>query len=151
MTEGSEPKEKGAPDQAVPDDADWEPTEEDWEARRLKANRATRGGMAAILCLEAFVVLLVPRTIAQTSQGLSGTKTGLLIGLAVLLVGAGFLLRRPWGIGLGSALQVLLAAVIVLVPIFAVVVVFFLGIWGYLLQTRHQLVGTPAGWRMLVS
>ncbi|MEO7263146.1 MAG: hypothetical protein ABI047_18125, partial [Jatrophihabitantaceae bacterium] len=32
------------------------------EAQRLhRANRATRGGLAALLCLEAFVVLLVPR------------------------------------------------------------------------------------------
>jgi hypothetical protein len=130
---------------------DYQPSEDELEARRNKANRATRGGMAAILCLEAFVVLLVPRTIAQTSQGLSGTKTVLLLALAVLLVATGFLLRRAWGIGAGSALQIALAAVTLLVPIFAVVAVFFVAIWGYLLRTRSQLVGTPSGWRMLIS
>jgi hypothetical protein len=126
-------------------------TEEEIEASRVRANRATRGGMAGILCLEAFVVLLVPRTIAQTSEGLSSTKTVLLVTLAALLVAAGFMLRRRWGIGLASVLQLALVAIIALVPIFVVVAAFFIAIWGYLLQTRHQLVGTPSGWRVLVS
>ncbi len=127
------------------------PTEELLAERRRRADRATRGGLAAILCLEAFVVLLVPRAIAQTSTGLTGTKTGLLIGLAVILIATGFVLRRPWGIGLGSGLQLVVVATIALIPPIAVVVVFFLLIWWYLLRTRRQLVGTPAGWRMLVN
>jgi len=128
-----------------------QPTAEELEARRQKANRATRGGLAALLCLEAFVVLLVPRAIAQTSEGVSATKTLLLVALAVVLVGCGFVLRRPWGIGLGSVLQVALAATVVLIPALAVVVVIFLLLWRYLLRTRQQLVGTPSGWRMLIS
>ncbi len=121
------------------------------QERIRRADRATRGGLAALLCLEAFVVLLVPRAIAQTASGLSATKTSLLIGLAVLLVACGFALRRRWGVAAGSALQLLVAATIALIPAIAVVVVFFLLIWWYLLRTRHQLVGTPDGWRMLVS
>jgi hypothetical protein len=132
-----------------PEDA--EPTAEELAERRARANRATRGGMAAILCLEAFVVLLIPRAIAQTSVGLSETKSVVLIAFALVLVAAGFLLRRSWGIALGSALQLALIATIALVPVLAVVVVIFLVLWGYLLQTRHQLVGTPSGWRMLIS
>jgi Protein of unknown function (DUF4233) len=128
-----------------------EPSAEESEARRQRANRATRGVLAGLLCLEAFVVLLVPRAIAQTSAGVSMTKTLLLVGLAVVLVGCGFVLRRPWGIGLGSGLQLVLAATIVLIPVLAVVVVIFLLLWLYVLRTRQQLVGTPSGWRMLIS
>jgi len=128
-----------------------QPTQAELQERRDKANRATRGVLAALLCLEAFVVLLVPRAIAQTSQGLSGTKTLLLLALAVVLVVTGFLLRRRWGIGLASALQVLVAATVVLIPALVVVVVVFLALWAHLLRTRNQLVGTPSGWRMLVS
>jgi hypothetical protein len=119
--------------------------------RIRRADRATRGAAAGLLCLEAFVVLLIPRAIAQTSTGLNTTKTVLLVGLAVLLVACGFLLRRRWGIGAGSALQVLVIAPVALIPVLAVVVVFFLLLWWYLLRTRHQLVGTPSGWRMLIS
>lgn len=119
--------------------------------RRRRADRATRGALAALLCLEAFVVLLVPRAIAQTAQGLSTTSTVLLIGLAVLLVAAGFVLRRPWGIGLGSALQLLVLATVVLIPVLVVVIVLFLLLWWYVLRTRHQVLATPSGWRMLIS
>jgi len=123
----------------------------DQQARRQRADRATRGVLAALLCLEAFVVLLVPRAIAQTSQGVSVTKTLLLVALALVLIGCAFLLRRPWGIALGSVLQVVLSATVLLIPVLAVVVVIFLLLWLYLLRTRRQLVGTPSGWRMLVS
>jgi hypothetical protein len=119
--------------------------------RRRRADRATRGALAALLCLEAFVVLLVPRAIAQTTQGLSTATTLLLVGLAVLLVGAGFVLRRPWGIGLGSALQLLVAATVVLIPVLVVVIALFLLLWWYVLRTRRQLLATPSGWRMLIS
>ena len=122
------------------------------EAQRLqRANRATRGGLAALLCLEAFVVLLVPRGIAQTEEGVSTTKTLLLVGLAVVLVGSAFLLGRRWGIALGSFLQLALAATILLIPAVAVVVVMFVLLWLYLLRTRHTWLGTPRGWRMLVT
>jgi hypothetical protein len=134
-----------------PRDGGVEPREQDLEARRRKANRATRGGLAAILCLEAFVVLLVPRAIAQTSEGLSVPKTAFLVTLAIVLIGTGFLLRRRWGIAVGSVLQVVLASTILLVPSLAIVVLIFTAIWLYLLNTRHQLVGTPSGWRMLIS
>lgn len=119
--------------------------------RTRRADRATRGGLAGLLCLEAFVVLLVPRAIAQTSTGLDSTKTWTLVALAIVLIATGFLLRRPWGIGLGSVLQLVLAMTIVLIPAIAVVILFFLFIWWYLLRTRHQLLGTPSGWRMLIS
>jgi len=122
------------------------------EAQRLqRADRATRGALAAVLCLEAFVVLLVPRGIAQTEEGISGTKTLLLVGLAVVLVGGAFLLARRWGIALGTVLQLALAATIVLLPALAVVVVIFLLLWLYLLRTRRTWLGTRRGWRMLVS
>lgn len=133
------------------DSVDAESTPERQETRRNRANRATRGALAAVLCLEALVVLLVPRAIAQTSTGLSGTKTALLVAFALTLIGTGLLLRRRWGIGLGSALQVVLAATVVLVPVLIVVVVMFAALWLFLLRTRHQVVGTPSGWRMLIS
>jgi hypothetical protein len=149
----TEPDRSGEPElpgeRALP--AEPELTAEEQEARRNKANRATRGGLAGILCLEAFVVLLVPRAIAQTSEGLSGVKIGLLVAFAAVLVATGFLLRRPWGIAVGSVLQLVLAATVLLVPAMIIVVVFFIAIWVYLLRTRHQLVDTPAGWRMLIS
>lgn len=152
MAEAERPSlpDAGQPDGSVPDAEPPDGAVPEAERRR-RIDRATRGAAAGLLCLEGLVVLLIPRAIAQTSTGLDATKTGLLVGLAVVLVGCGFLLRRPWGIGAGSVLQLLVLATVLLIPVLAIVVVFFLLIWWYLLRTRHQLLGTRSGWRMLIS
>ncbi|HEY2985800.1 MAG TPA: DUF4233 domain-containing protein [Jatrophihabitantaceae bacterium] len=134
-----------------PAEAETQPTEEQIAERRVRVNRATRGALAAVLALEAFAVLLVPRAIAQTPTGLGGLKTGLLIGLAAVLVGAAFVQRRRWGIAVGSLVQVPFVAVGVWVHAFLVAGVLFVGVWLYLLNIRHDLVGTPGGPRMLIS
>ena len=128
-----------------------EPTAEQRAERAVRANKATRGALAAILGLEALVVLLVPRAIAFTATGLGGTRTALLIGLAVLMVAAARLLRRPWGIGLGSLLQVAFVLTGIWLAAMFVVAAIFAAIWLYLLNLRRELVGTPGGVRMLVS
>jgi hypothetical protein len=135
----------------APIEVERELTEEELAERKVRANKATRGALAAVLCLEAFAVLLVPRAIAQTSVGLGGTKTGLLIGFAVILVLAGMMLRRPWGIAVGSILHLPLIAMGFWTYAFFVVAALFIGIWLYLLNLRHELLGTPAGWRLLIS
>ena len=96
-------------------------------------------------------MLLVPRAIAYTESGLGGARTGVLIGLAVLMVAAAAQLRRPWGIGIGSALQVAFVLTGVWLVAMFVVGAIFPGIWLYLLNLRHELVGTPGGVRMLLS
>ena len=97
------------------------------------------------------MTLLVPRALAFSDGGLGVTKTVLLVALAVAMIAAAGLVRRPWGIALGSALQVLfllsglwLTALLVIAALFAVV-------WARLLWLRHQLLATPAGWRLLGS
>jgi hypothetical protein len=138
--------EPAAPEQAQHE----EPTPEQRAERAARANKATRGALAGILGLEAVVTLLVPRAIAFTT-GLGLTRTLILVGLAVLMIIAAGLLRRPFGIGVGSALQVLFVLTGILLPAMFVVGVIFAAIWGYLLSLRHELVGTPGGWRLLVS
>ena len=126
-------------------------TEPDLAERRVRANRATRGALAGVLGLEAVVTLLVPRALAFSDGGLGVTRTVLLVVLAVLMIAAAGLLRRPWGIGAGSALQVLfvLTGIWLLVMLFIGAV--FAAVWVRLLVLRRDLVGTPGGWRMLYS
>ena len=119
--------------------------------RRRRADRGTRGALAAVLGLEAVVTLLVPRALAFSDGGLGTGRTVLLVALALLMIAGAGLVRRSWGIGLGSAIQVLfllsgawLIALLIVAALFAVV-------WGRMLWLRHQLLGTPTGWRLLVS
>jgi hypothetical protein len=128
-----------------------EPTEEQRAERAARANRATRGALSAVLGLEALVVLLVPRAIAFTSTGLGGTRAGLLIALAVIMVAAAGLMRRPWGIGVGSALQLPFILTGVWLTAMFIVAAIFATIWLSLLNLRKELVGTPGGIRMLAS
>lgn len=128
-----------------------EPTEEQYAERAARADRATRGALAGVLGLEALVLLLIPRAIAFSSSGLGLTRTLILVGLAVLFILAAAMVRRPYGIALGSGFQVLFVLSGVLLVAMFVVGVVFAAIWGALLRTRHDLVGTPSGWRVLVS
>lgn len=128
-----------------------EPTARQIADRSARANKATRRALAAILMLEALVVLLVPRAIAHTSTGLDSLKTTLLVVLAALMVIAGALLRRSWGIAVGSVLQLALIATGLLTAAMLVLGLAFAGIWLYLLKLRHELVGTPGGLKMLGS
>jgi hypothetical protein len=128
-----------------------EATAEQIAERAQRADKATRRALAAILGLEALVVLLVPRAIAYTESGLGGTKTALLIALAVLMIAAATTARRPWGIGFGSVLQIGFALTGIWLVAMFVIAAIFVGIWLYLLNLRHELVGTPGGVRMLMS
>jgi hypothetical protein len=128
-----------------------EPTEEQRAERAARANKATRGALAAVLGLEALVVLLVPRAIAFTATGLGGTRAGLLIALAVIMVAAAGLMRRPWGIGLGSVLQLPFILTGIWLTAMFVVAAIFATIWLSLLNLRRELVGTPGGIRMLAA
>lgn len=119
--------------------------------RAHRADRATRGVLAGLLGLEAVVTLLVPRALAFSSGGLGLIRTLLLVALALVMIATAGSVRRPWGIGLGSALQVLFVLVGVWLPAMLIVGAIFLAVWVRVLFLRRGLVGTPGGWRILCS
>ena len=127
-----------------------EPTPEQYAARARRADRASRGALAGVLGLEAVVALLIPRTIAFTT-GLGPVRTGLCIALAVLLVIGAALIRRPWGIGVGSALQVPFFASGILIATMFLIAALFMAVWMRILMFRHEVVGSPGGARMLLG
>lgn len=145
------PGDDNAPETAEPSTTPApQPTAEQIEERARRADVATRRAMAGVLGLEALVVLLVPRAIKFT-VGLGATRTALLIALAVLLIAAAASVRRSWGIGFGSALHVPFVLTGVWVVSMFLVGVVFACIWLYLLNLRHELVGTPGGFALLYS
>jgi hypothetical protein len=109
----------------------------------VRAARALRGAAAGVLVLEGIAVLFVPRGIAQTEGGLGGVRLTLLLVLAVVLVLAGGVQRRPWGVVVGTALQVPLLLTGLLNAAMWFVGGIFVLIWLYLLQVRKELLGHP--------
>jgi Protein of unknown function (DUF4233) len=108
-----------------------------------RAARALRGAAAAVLLLEGIVVLFVPRGIAQSGPGLTGVRLVLLLVLAVLLILASGIQRRPRGLEIGTAMQVPLLLTGLLNGVMWFVGGAFVLIWLYLLQVRKELLGSP--------
>jgi hypothetical protein len=108
----------------------------------VRAGRALNGAAAAVLVLEGIVVLFVPRGIAQSGPGLTGFRLTVLLTLAVLLILASGVQRRPRGLVIGTVLQV----PVVLTGLFSSVLWLIGGIfallWLYLLQLRRELLGS---------
>jgi hypothetical protein len=84
--------------------------------------------LAAILVFEALVVALaIPVAVLADGRGTPAAVT--LAVLAVLLVVGAGLVRRPGGVAVGWALQVLVCLSGLLVPAMAVLGLVFLGVW----------------------
>ncbi|MCW2696216.1 MAG: conserved rane protein of unknown function [Modestobacter sp.] len=111
----------------------------------VRAGKALNGAAAAILLLEGIAVLFVPRGIAQTGPGLTGARLTFLIALAVLLILASGLQRKPRGLLTGTVLQVPLLLTGLLGSAMWLVGGIFVLIWLYLLQIRKELLGSPFG------
>jgi Protein of unknown function (DUF4233) len=111
----------------------------------VRAGRALGGAAAAILLLEGIAVLFVPRGIAQTGDGLTGFKLTVLLVLALLLILASGLQRRPQGLLIGTVLQVPLLLTGLFGAAMWLVGGLFVLIWAYLLQIRKDLLGSPFG------
>ena len=109
----------------------------------VRAGRALRGAAAAILLLEGIAVLFVPRGIAQSGDGLTGPRLAFLLALAVLLVLASGVQRRPQGLVAGTVLQLPLLLTGLLTSVMWIVAGAFVLIWLYLLQVRKDLLGSP--------
>ncbi|MGY1740055.1 MULTISPECIES: DUF4233 domain-containing protein [unclassified Blastococcus] len=109
----------------------------------VRAAKALRGSAAAVLLLEGIAVLFVPRGIAQSGEGLTGFRLTVLLVLAVVLILASGVQRRPWGLVAGTVLQVPLLLTGLFNSVMFVVGGVFLLIWLYLLQVRKELLGSP--------
>ena len=111
----------------------------------VRAARALRGAAAGVLVLEGIAVLFVPRGIAQTEGGLGAVRLTLLLALAVVLVLASGVQRRPQGLVVATALQVPLLLTGLINSVMWFVGGIFVLIWLYLLQVRKELLGSPFG------
>ena len=102
----------------------------------VRAGRALGGAAAGILVLAGLATLFVPRGIAQSGPGLTGVRLTVLLVLAVLLIVASGVQRRPVGLVVGTGLQVPLLLTGLLNSVMWIVAGAFVLIWLFLLQVR---------------
>jgi Protein of unknown function (DUF4233) len=108
----------------------------------VRAGRALGGAAAAVLLIEGIAVLFVPRGIAQTGPGLSGGRLWFLLALALVLILAAGVQRRPQGVLIGTVLQVPLLLTGLLNGVMWFLGGAFVLIWLYLLELRKDLLGS---------
>ncbi|MCV7281237.1 DUF4233 domain-containing protein [Mycolicibacterium flavescens] len=96
--------------------------------------------MAGTLILEAIVVLLALPVVAKVGGGLTGTSTGFLVGLAVVLVLLAGVQGRPWAIWVNIAFQFVLIGGAVLDGAIGFVGVVFLVVWLLIAYLRAEVL-----------
>lgn len=115
-------------------------------AAARRRDRATRGTLAAALCLEAITVLFVPRTVARVGDGgLTGARLTIVVVIAVALFLTAGLVKRRAGLVLGSVLQVAVIATGVMVGAMYFLGVLFAAVWAYVLWVRNEINRAAAG------
>ena len=106
--------------------------------------KGLRGVYAATLTLEAIVVALALLVLPKFGEGATPFGVTVISALAVAMVVAAGLQRRPWGLWLALGMQVAMIACGLLVPALGVMGVVFALVWAGLLLLRRDLVGKMA-------
>ena len=101
--------------------------------------KGLRGVFAAVLVLEAIVVALALLVLPKFGAGATPLGVGLIGGLAVAMVVAAGLQRRPWGLGLALVLQAATIACGLLVPALGLMGLVFAAVWGGILLMRRDV------------
>ncbi len=105
------------------------------------AKRLSAGG-AAILVLEALVVLFVPRAIAQSGPGLTPPRLAAVLAVVVVLIAVAGLQRRSWGPQAGLVAQLPVLATGLFTGAMWFLGGLFVLLWIYLLRIRAELLGS---------
>jgi hypothetical protein len=106
--------------------------------------KGLRGVYAATLTLEAIVVALALLVLSKFGEGATLFGVTVIVALAVAMVVAAGLQRRPWGLWLALGLQAVMIACGLLVPALGVMGVVFALVWGGILLLRRDLMGKMA-------
>ncbi|MCW0214692.1 MAG: DUF4233 domain-containing protein [Pseudonocardia sp.] len=107
--------------------------------------KGIRGIFAAVLVLETIAVLLALLVVSKFTEGaLNGAGLAIVWVLALLMVVACAVQRKPWGLGFALVLQVALIACGFIHASLAVLGVIFGLVWVALLLMRRDVAGKMA-------
>jgi Protein of unknown function (DUF4233) len=109
------------------------------EAQIPDPMKGLRGVFAALLVLEAIVVLLALLVLPKFGEGATPLGVSAIVAVAVGMVVASGLQRRPWGLHLALVLQVAALACGLLVPALGIMALVFALVWGVILLLRRDV------------
>ncbi|OLM15125.1 MULTISPECIES: DUF4233 domain-containing protein [unclassified Pseudonocardia] len=102
--------------------------------------KGARGVFAATLILEAIVVLLALLVLPRFGTGSTALGFGVVAGIAVAMILASGVQRRPWGLTAALVLQAaLLVAALVFLPSLVVIAAVFIVVWAVLVWMRREV------------
>ncbi|QUH00991.1 DUF4233 domain-containing protein [Saccharopolyspora erythraea] len=101
--------------------------------------KGLRGIMAATLILEFIVFALALPVVWQFAGGVSSAGFVFVAVLSVLLLVAGFVQRRKWGLGFALVLQVALVACFFVHPAIGLMALVFVVVWAYIVHLRRDV------------
>jgi hypothetical protein len=96
--------------------------------------------MAAVLLLEAVVVLLALPVVAVVGRGLTTATGTYVVGVAVLLVILSGFQRRPWAIWVNLCVQLVVIAGVVVHAAIGFIGALFAAVWLLLLYLRSEVL-----------
>ncbi|NMH96755.1 DUF4233 domain-containing protein [Pseudonocardia acidicola] len=108
-------------------------------APRPDPMKGIRGVFAATLILESIVVLLALLVLPKFGDGATAAGVTAMLGLAIAMIVAAGLQRRPWGLGLALVLQAVMIACGVFVLALGIMGLVFALVWGGLLLMRRDV------------
>ena len=102
--------------------------------------KGIRGVFAAVLVLEAIVVLLALLVLSKFGDGATPLSAGLVVGVAVLMIVGSGLQRRSWGLAFALVMQAVTVVVgFVFVPVLGVMGIVFALVFGGLILMRRDV------------
>lgn len=101
--------------------------------------KGLRGVMAGTLVLEFIVFALALPVVWQFGGGVSSVGFAVVAVLSVLMLVAGFVQRRSWGLPVALVLQLAMIACFAVHPAVGIMGLIFAGIWGYMLYLRRDV------------
>ncbi|MBW0116788.1 DUF4233 domain-containing protein [Pseudonocardia sp. KRD-169] len=101
--------------------------------------KGIRGVFAATLVLESIVVLLALLVLPKFGGGATPLGVALIAAVAVAMIVASGLQRRPFGLAVALALQVAVLLCGFLVPALAIMGIVFVLVWAGLLFLRRDV------------
>ena len=102
--------------------------------------RGLSGVFAATLVMEAIVVGLALLVVGRFGGGFGSPAGWYTAGLAVAMLAAAFVQRRPWGLELALVLQVAMVVGWFAHPALGAMGLLFVLVWSYLLHLRQKIL-----------